>query len=320
MPRNKRRSQTLTAPINNDQNNATVPFYILDPLMHHIPHSVPTLPPPPTFNDNSAKPETFNNHDINSLPEGYHKWALWLSQVFGPPNDVPQHMLLTSDQRTHSPRHRPHVTFRIRPRLNDPVTGISPVSSPLSPSTLDNASVSSSNVDDIVFAAPTESVVFDQVPSPTRRHADESTTTINDSILHQFVDVALQARTLREDLFYDPAGDSDTCSFYSAQENWPDSQSDLITSSYENQSPKELERPKMICHLCHQTDIPASTLDSLGITKRYMLDLVNTKHLRPAGYTGTGKYWDPSTLIHCHQCTRTYHCGCPDYPIKHYPS
>jgi hypothetical protein len=117
--------------------------------------------------------------------------------------------------------------------------------------------------------------------------------------------------------------DSDTCSYYTAFGE---------STSYHEQQPRVEKRPSIPttdpvkrprqqqCHICHQTKVPQSTLDSLGITEEYIANLATTKHKRLNGSTGRGKAWDPATFIECPDCKLAFHCGCPAPPVKNYPS
>lgn len=76
----------------------------------------------------------------------------------------------------------------------------------------------------------------------------------------------------------------------------------------------------MICTICLQHDIPQESIDRLSLKPGHMDNLQKTQDQRKPGYTGKGDHWDPRVFIKCSQCGNIVHCGCPEFPIKDYPS
>ncbi|KAG2174923.1 hypothetical protein INT43_005985 [Umbelopsis isabellina] len=75
-----------------------------------------------------------------------------------------------------------------------------------------------------------------------------------------------------------------------------------------------------ICTTCRRKDIPQNVIDALGISPEDMKHLEKIRPFAKPGRTGAGKDWDPNALIPCETCTRHYHSGCLDPPLKAYPA
>ncbi|KAI8384579.1 uncharacterized protein BYT42DRAFT_562962 [Radiomyces spectabilis] len=84
--------------------------------------------------------------------------------------------------------------------------------------------------------------------------------------------------------------------------------------------PQWYNDPNLVCTECGHHELPQEVLDRLHLSPEDMKHISETEHMRPAGYTGRGKFWDPRVFIECSACRRKLHCGCPDPPIKNYPS
>lgn len=202
------------------------------------------------------------------------------------------------------------------------------------PSTLDGSSISSStiSISDLSTSLTAEDPLDDlflEAEKSTYNTAPADAQTIDSDSQEEGVD---------------SHDDSDACSYYTASDEF------LSTSHHEQQRlnnqrqssrrrsppvpdeprpPKRhsqptkdpVERPQQQqCHTCHQMEIPQSTLESLGITKDYIINLATTKHKRLKGFTGRGKAWDPATFIECPHCKLKFHCGCQSPPVRNYPS
>lgn len=75
-----------------------------------------------------------------------------------------------------------------------------------------------------------------------------------------------------------------------------------------------------VCTTCRRKDILQSVIDALGMSPAEMKHLEKIRPFAKPGRTGAGKDWDPNALIPCETCSRHYHAGCLNPPLKAYPA